>query len=233
MEKTQFSTQKNVLHLLTPFIGAVILLPFILLTAEKSPALYQSLIWGVNLMMVAWVWYDLKARGQSWKDVGFSFRGGGSPFKLLWQSLLVLVITVLAFMLGSILMINLGVEIAEADLSGYDFLKGNPVMLIMVLLAVYMGSSFSEEAIYRAFLINRLEGLVKGGKKGKHLAIWLSAVVFGLVHFAWGPMGMVQTTFMGLSLGYFYLRFGRNLWVVIIPHMLMDTLLMVQVYMQG
>ncbi|MCE7997029.1 MAG: CPBP family intramembrane metalloprotease [Roseivirga sp.] len=232
MEKTQFSTRKNVLYLLMPFLGSAVLLPLILQTAENQ-VIYQSLIWGLNMLMVGWVWYDLRARGQSWKDIGLSFKSGTGPGKLILQSLPVLVITVLAFMLGSVLMVTLGVELEQADLSGYDFLKGNPLMLVLVLLAVYVGSSFSEEAIYRAFLINRIEGLTRGGKKGKHLAIWLSAIVFGLIHFAWGPIGIVQTTFMGLSLGYFYMYFGRNLWVVIIPHMLMDTLLMVQVYLQG
>lgn len=232
MEKTQFSTRKNVLFLLMPFLASAILLPLILQTAGNQ-VIYQSLVWGLNLLMVGWVWYDLEARGQSWKDIGFSFKTGVRPGKLILRSLLVLVITVLAFMFGSVLMVMLGVGLEQADMSGYDFLKGNPLMLVMVLLMVFVGSSFSEEAIYRAFLINRIEGLTRGGRKGKHLAIWLSAIVFGLIHFAWGPIGVVQTTFMGLSLGYFYTYFGRNLWVVIIPHMLMDTLLMVQVYVQG
>ena len=42
---------------------------------------------------------------------------------------------------------------------------------------------------------------------------------------------MVQTTFMGLALGASYLVVRRNLWVVILAHAYMDTILMVQMYL--
>ena len=41
---------------------------------------------------------------------------------------------------------------------------------------------------------------------------------------------MVQTGFMGLALGLAYLAVGRNLWVTILAHGYMDTLLMLQMY---
>ena len=91
-----------------------------------------------------------------------------------------------------------------------------------------MVSSFGEEVIYRAFLITRTAELGLGTKS----AVAISSVVFGLAHFAWGPIGIVQTTFMGLALAIAYLRFGRNLWITILAHGYMDTALMLQVYFQ-
>ena len=41
---------------------------------------------------------------------------------------------------------------------------------------------------------------------------------------------MVQTGCMGLALGVSYLVVGRNLWVTILAHGYMDTILVVQMY---
>ena len=62
-------------------------------------------------------------------------------------------------------------------------------------------------------------------------AIIVSSVVFGLIHFTWGPAGVVQTGFMGLALGISYLVVGRNLWVLVLAHFYMDAILMVQMYL--
>jgi hypothetical protein len=43
-------------------------------------------------------------------------------------------------------------------------------------------------------------------------------------------MGVVQTGFMGLSLGAAFLLLKRNLWVLVLTHFYMDTILLVQMY---
>ncbi len=58
----------------------------------------------------------------------------------------------------------------------------------------------------------------------------ISSIVFGLIHFDWGLVGMVQTGFMGLALGVSYLAVRRNLWVLILAHGYMDTILILQMY---
>jgi membrane protease YdiL (CAAX protease family) len=92
-------------------------------------------------------------------------------------------------------------------------------------------SSFGEEVIYRAFIINRVAEMGAGARRAWWAAVAVSAVVFGLVHFDWGPMGIVQTAFMGLALGIAYLRVRRRLWVLILAHAYMDTILLVQMYL--
>jgi membrane protease YdiL (CAAX protease family) len=58
----------------------------------------------------------------------------------------------------------------------------------------------------------------------------ISAVVFGLAHFSWGIVGVVQSVFMGLALGIAYLVTKRNLVVLVLAHGYIDTLLLVQLY---
>ena len=100
----------------------------------------------------------------------------------------------------------------------------------LVLAAVYLASSFGEEVTYRGFLITRIAELGSGGKGAWRLGVLASSIAFGLIHFAWGPAGMVQTGFMGLALGVSYLAVGRRLWVLVLAHAYMDTILLLQVY---
>jgi hypothetical protein len=43
-------------------------------------------------------------------------------------------------------------------------------------------------------------------------------------------MGIVQTGFMGLVLSAAFLKLERNLWVLVLTHFYMDTILLVQLY---
>ena len=119
----------------------------------------------------------------------------------------------------------------NADFSGYDFLRDNLGMFILTLIGVYIASSFGEEVIYRAFLINRISEIGNNTKRAGVVAVILSSVIFGLIHFDWGPMGIVQTGFMGLVLGICYIKLKKRLWILILAHAYMDTVLMVQMYM--
>lgn len=118
-----------------------------------------------------------------------------------------------------------------ANMSNYSFLKDNFGMLLMMLAGVYIVSSFGEEVIYRGFLITRFSQFGTVTKTAKILAVILSAIIFGFAHYSWGPMGIVQTFFMGLALGFCYIYMKRNLWVLILAHAYMDTILMVQMYL--
>ena len=91
------------------------------------------------------------------------------------------------------------------------FLKFNNFwMLLLTLSGVYIVASFGEEVIYRAFLINRITELGLNTKGGKIIAVILSAIIFGLAHYNWGLMGVVQTTFMGLALGFSYTYLNKK-----------------------
>jgi len=115
-------------------------------------------------------------------------------------------------------------------MSGYDYLKDNFGMLLLTLGGVYIVASFGEEVIYIAFLINRISELGLSGKTGKFLVVIISALIFGLAHYNWGLMGIVQTSFMGLALGICYLYLKKRIWVLILAHTYMDTILMLQLY---
>ena len=138
-----------------------------------------------------------------------------------------MVLATLAFVAVGLLAPLLGGMPPQADMSGYEFLRGNIPLAVLTMLAVYIGSSLGEEVVFRGFLISRLHRIFEGYQPN-FWSVVVSGAIFGLAHAAWGPLGILQTTAMGWVLGYFYLRYRRNLWITILAHVYMDTLLILQ-----
>ncbi len=207
---------------------------FILPLVGEGAIARQSVAWVINVFMLILVWLGLRLRGQNWSHFGLVF---GRPqresaIRILWQSVVVFCVALAAFVLGSIVMANIVGIPESADMSTYNYLYQNLPMLIVALIGVYIVSSFGEEVIYRAFLMTRLEELGSNVNERtmRTIAVLTSAVIFGLIHFDWGWMGVGQTTFMGLALAIAYYKVQRNLWVNIIAHGYMDTILLVQMF---
>ncbi len=199
----------------------------------ENPVLRQAVVWVANVIMLLTIRAGLRVRGQSWAHFGLSLRfpgWRGMVRTVLW-SVVVLIAALAAFIAGSMLMANVATGQQNADMSGYNYLRGNLPLLLLALPAVWFVSSFGEEVLYRGFLITRLAEMGGGGKAALRIALVISAVVFGLAHFDWGIVGIVQTTLMGLALAIAYIVSKRNLWTLILAHAYMDTVLFVQMYM--
>lgn len=218
-------------------IGSVFLLAFAVVLigwriVGSNPFARQAVVWVANVLMLGTVWLGLRFRGQTWEHLGLrvrpaDLRGVGV---MLLQSIIVFVIALAAFLVGSFVMANVTPAPQNADMSGYNYLQGNVPMLLVALAGVYVVSSFGEEVIYRGFLITRLAEMGRQGRAAWRVAVVASAVVFGLAHFSWGIVGVVQTAFMGLALGIAYLVTTRNLGSLVLAHAYVDTLLLLQMY---
>ena len=229
--------QKNKLvkigEILFLFILAYTFIRLIMPLVGDNLILKQTVLWIANILMLIYVWIGLKLRRESWEDFGLTFKSISfkSAIKVLLLSLLVFVLAVAGFIIGSIIMANITGIPEGANMTGYDYLKDNIAMLLLTLVGVYIVSSFGEEVIYRGFLINRISQIGTDSKKATIIAVILSSIIFGLIHYEWGPMGMVQTGFMGLALGICYIKLKKRLWILILAHAYMDTILMVQLYL--
>ena len=217
--------------LLFPLVAAFVLL--VLPLAGENLIYKQAIVWVANILMLLYIWAGIRLRGEDFSSLGLKFnlptwRQGSRIFLL---SLLVFVLAMTGFMIGSIIMVNITGMPQQADMSGYQFLKDNLGLLLLTLAGVYIASSFGEEVIYRGFLINRISEIGKGTQTAVVIAVILSAVIFGLVHYEWGPMGVVQTFFMGLVLGICYIKLKKRLWILVMAHAYMDTILMIQLYL--
>jgi membrane protease YdiL (CAAX protease family) len=198
-----------------------------------DPFRRQAVAWIGNVAMLVTVWIWLRRRGQTWSHFGFSLRLGGwrAAGRTVLQSVAVFVAALVAFLLGSMIVLNLTSIAPDTTAANYGYLQGNLPMLLAALVLVFVVSSFGEEAIYRGFLMTRLAEMGGESQGAWRMAVVTSAVVFGAIHFTWGIMGVVQTTFMGLALAIAYLMVGRNLWVLVLAHAYMDTILLIQMYL--
>ena len=219
-------------ELIVLFAVPLTFLLFAMPEVGDNPIARQGVVWVANLAMLMIVYLGLRLRGQTWAHFGLAF---GKPrratvVRTLLLSLAVCAAGIAAFLLGAVVMASISGIPESTDMSGYNYLYHNLPLLIVTLIGVYIVSSFGEEVIYRAFLITRIEEMGSGGKGVQYLAVLISSAVFGLVHFDWGPMGMGQTAFMGLAMAIAYLKLNRNLWINILAHGYMDTILIVQLF---
>jgi len=235
--KIREQLQSNLLfkigEILLVFISAFSFIKLVLPFAEDNPVLKQAVIWTANIIMLVLVWIGIKIREEDWSAFGLQINLPSlkKVIKMFLQSILVFVLAMLGFIIGSIIMANITGIPESSDMTNYAYLKDNFPMLLLTLSGVYIVSSFGEEVIYRAFLINRLSEMGLNSKWGTVITVILSSAIFGFVHYEWGPMGIVQTAFMGLALAICYIKLKKNLWVLILAHAYMDTILMLQMYM--
>jgi membrane protease YdiL (CAAX protease family) len=84
-------------------------------------------------------------------------------------------------------------------------------------------AAFGEEIVYRGYFMSRVTDLIGNTRTGWVASLFLSAILFGLIHYYQGASGMVSTGISGLVFGTLYLVTGRNLWAPIFAHGIYDT----------
>jgi len=118
----------------------------------------------------------------------------------------------------------------QPDLSRYDHYHGNASALIAFVLILPFTASIPEEIVYRGFIMGRLIAVFGEHSAGRCLSVIVQSLIFGAVHFQWGPGGVLMTTLMGAVWGTAYLLCGRNLWIMILTHSTGHILLALQLY---
>lgn len=173
----------------------------------------QAVIWFAYVVMLSIVYAALRMQGTNWFHLGvsFTFAGWRRVGVTLRQAAIVFVCAAIAFVIGAVVMANI-VGIPEgADFQSYEYLQGNPGMLLLTLAGVYIVSSFGEEVLFRGYLMTRCAEFFGNSKLGWRIAIAVSTLIFALIHYDWGISGVVQTGCMGFVLAYSYVRVNRNL----------------------
>jgi membrane protease YdiL (CAAX protease family) len=89
-----------------------------------------------------------------------------------------------------------------------------------LLLFTCLTAGITEELIFRGFLMPRLELLLKN----RNLAIALSSILFGALHFGYGTLlQVIGPICIGFALAIHYYKY-RNIKIVIICHFVWDLL---------
>ena len=166
--------------------------------------------------------------GRRWADYGF--RPPDSRVRTVIRG----VLTVGAILLASALVIGplrALLELPAADLSTLDPIRGDPWAFAGLLAAAWITAALGEELLFRGFLLNEMADLLGSGGTGWAASALLTSAIFGAGHFYQGPGGVLATGVIGLVLAGAYLAAGRNLWVPVLGHGLLDTLSLTAIYL--
>jgi len=193
----------------------------------KVGFIVNGLFWSTTTLIIAF--WRMKVRNISWKDLGLckpeSFK------KTLFVTigiLIAIVITIMAFeMIKDYLPFSLEQKnYTENSASKFGKLKGNWLLFFTIIPAVLL-ESMLEELLDRGFLINWFEQLFSKTAVATILAVILQALIFGFRHSYDLSDRSIRVGLIGLIMGIAYVKFGRNLWPLIIAHCILNTMSMV------
>jgi membrane protease YdiL (CAAX protease family) len=217
---TRLGSLMSILLVSLPLVIVVLLDDVLGTDVSASAAIVINLAYLLAILIATFVF---KAQGRGWRDLGL-----GRPeswLKTIGLALGTFLAMVAVLVLIQVIMANIpGQALPPSDQSDYNPLAGNLPMLLTMIAAAWTVVAFGEEMIFRAFLIHALGGVFGNIKARWALALAGSSLLFGLAHSDWGVAGVIETFIAGLIFGTVYLRSGRNLWVPIIAHGLINTL---------
>ena len=187
----------------------------------------NGLFWSFTTLVIA-MW-RMKVRRVSWKDLGL--RKPESIKKTLLVTLGILIAIPISIMLFELTKDFLPLSLepdnyTENSASKFGDLKGNWLLFFTIMPAVLV-ESMLEELLDRGFLINWFEKLFSKTTVATLLAVVLQAVIFGFRHSYDLSERSIRVGLIGLIMGIAYVKFGRNLWPLIIAHCVLNTMSMV------
>ncbi len=117
------------------------------------------------------------------------------------------------------------------DLTEFASLKGNAGMLLLLTAASWLSAAFPEEMLYRGYILNRLADVSGRTVVGWPLSATLVSLAFRIAHHAQGVTGVLDNVLAGMLFAGLYLASGRNLWLPILVHGVIDTSSVVLLYL--
>lgn len=171
---------------------------------------------------------QMRRRGITWKSIGL--RKPENLLKTLLKSgilLITIIATIMAYKMflnvfpfenDTTLKENTGLHTAVIDV--------NYINLSIVIFFVWIQSAL-EELLERAFLITWLEGVFQKIPFRTTLAIIIQACIWGFRHSYDISERSITVALIGIIMGIAYVKFGRNLWPLIIAHCILNTISMI------
>ena len=184
----------------------------------------NGLFWSFSTLAIA-TW-RMKARGISWKGLGL--RKPESIKKTLLVSIGILIAIPISIMLFQLIkdflpFLTEPKTSSEGTISKFGDLKGNWLLFFSIIPLVLI-ESFLEELLDRGFLMNWFEKLFSKTSIATILAVLLQASIFGFRHSYDLSERSITVGLIGLVMGIAYVKFGRNLWPLIIAHCFLNTM---------
>ncbi len=180
-----------------------------------------------TIIVLAVVWLFLKyIANENFKDIFFSFKN--FEVKAVWSG--AIAAAVLFFLLQYIIMPFLQKLYPGnmIDLHDFDFIRGNTINYIFILIVALIVGGFYEGLVFHGFIFTRLEKIFS--YKILPITFLLTNIIFGAYHFQQGVMGMINAFIAGCVYQAFILKNNRNLWYGIFFHAFYDFIGLTFIY---
>ncbi len=183
----------------------------------------NGLFWSFTTLVIA-AW-RMKVRNVTWKELGL--RKPDNFGKTLGISALILAATMISLVAFNILIDHLPFSLAadtssESAVSKFGNLKGNWPHFLLIIPFILL-ESMLEELLDRGFLMNWIEKLFSSTTFATVIAVILQAAIFGFRHSNDFSERSITVGIIGLIMGIAYVKFGRNLWPLIIAHCVLNA----------
>ena len=183
----------------------------------------NGLFWSFTTLTIA-TW-RMKVRNVTWKELGL--RKTDNLWKTLGVSAIILAATMLSLIAFNILIdllpFSLGADTSsESTVSKFGNLKGNWGYFFLIIPFILL-ESMLEELLDRGFLMNWIEKLFSSTSFATVIAVILQAAIFGFRHSNDFSERSITVGMIGLIMGIAYVKFGRNLWPLIIAHCVLNS----------
>jgi membrane protease YdiL (CAAX protease family) len=216
------TTKKSVLigaisFLLVLLFTTTLLVPLLKLTNlkyETAFSISRIVIWFCLFLVYMYSIHIEKQAFLLWEEKKYSF-----PFYL--KS----VVKTMLSLLLAVFMISLIFKLTDLNVDSkkmneiLKFFKNNTSLILLTSIT----AGVIEEFIFRGYLIPRLEILLKN----TYIAIIISSILFGLIHYSYGTLiQIIGPFFIGLIFAFHYQKY-RNIKIIIICHFLWDLLALI------
>jgi len=183
----------------------------------------NGLFWSLTTLVIA-TW-RMKVRNVTWKELGL--RKPDNLWKTLGIAALILAATMISLVAFNIfidhLPFSLGADTSsESAVSKFGNLKGNWTHFFLIIPFILL-ESMLEELLDRGFLMNWIEKLFSSTSLATVIAVILQAAIFGFRHSNDFSERSITVGIIGLIMGIAYMKFGRNLWPLIIAHCVLNA----------
>jgi hypothetical protein len=180
-----------------------------------------------TLIIAMW---RMRVRGVTWGNLGL--RQPKSIVKTLLISGLIIAVTVISLIVFEMIKDHLPFGVStdhssENATSKFGDLKGNWPHFFMIIFFIWI-ESILEELLDLGFLMNWLEKLFSTTSFATVIAVVLQAVIFGFRPSSDFSARSITVGIIGLIMGIVYIKFGRNLWPLIIAHCILNSMSMIE-----
>ncbi|AUC16723.1 CAAX protease family protein [Tenacibaculum sp. SZ-18] len=214
------------------FFDAMLYLTVMFLVREiyfsELPFIANGLMWSFSTLIVAS--WRMKVRNVTWRDLGLRKPPNLLKMALITIGILIAIpISIIVFQqLQGLIPINLSPDTSSQEaVSKFGNLQENWTLFLTIIPFILLQSSL-EELLDRGFLINWFERVFSKTSFATTTAVLLQAVIFGFRHSYDISERSITVGMIGLIMGIAYVKFGRNLWPLIIAHCILNTLSMME-----